>query len=119
MIYFFTLTALFYIYKEVTNSILGNSKSQCTVVYSVVGTPFYLMEHVKGRVFTDVTLTDLTLEERRLAYEAMCDVLTRIHKVDIKKAHLENYGKMGKCRLLDCGFYVPRIMDNDSAWKCG
>lgn len=50
---------------------------------SVVGTPFYLMEFVQGRVFKDATLSDLKHPLERFAvYHAMCDVLARIHKVD-------------------------------------
>lgn len=33
---------------------------------SVIGTPFYVMEFLEGRIFSDITLTKLPFEERRL-----------------------------------------------------
>lgn len=32
---------------------------------SVIGTPFYVMEFLKGRIFTDVRMLDISFEERR------------------------------------------------------
>lgn len=34
----------------------------------VIGTPFYVMEFLKGRIFTDVRMLDLPFEERREWY---------------------------------------------------
>jgi aminoglycoside phosphotransferase (APT) family kinase protein len=31
----------------------------------VIGTPFYVMEFIKGRIFTDVKMLDLPFEDRR------------------------------------------------------
>jgi aminoglycoside phosphotransferase (APT) family kinase protein len=31
----------------------------------VIGTPFYVMEFLKGRIFTDVKMLDLPFEERK------------------------------------------------------
>jgi len=63
---------------------------------SVLGTPFYLMGHVEGRVFKDPSLPGLSSGERRDIYRAMCDVLVRIHSVNITKAGLEDYGRHGE-----------------------
>ena len=35
---------------------------------SVIGTPFYVMEFLKGRIFGDVKMLDLPFEERRQWY---------------------------------------------------
>ena len=53
------------------------------------------MEHVPGRVFKDIHLTGMTPDERCKIYSAMVDVLVKIHKVDITKAGLDDYGKKG------------------------
>ena len=53
------------------------------------------MEHVKGRVFKEALLPESPPEERRQIYESMCDVLAKIHKVDIHEAGLDDYGKKG------------------------
>ena len=54
------------------------------------------MEYMPGRIFKDVSLPGMSTEERRLIYGAMSDVLAKIHKVDIERAHLTGYGKSGK-----------------------
>ena len=43
----------------------------------VVGTPFYLMERLEGRVFHDASLPGLQAEERRQIYFALADTLAR------------------------------------------
>ena len=62
---------------------------------SLLGTPFYVMEHVPGRVFKDIELKGMTVEERRQIYAAMVDVLVKIHRVNITEAGLDDYGKKG------------------------
>ena len=54
------------------------------------------MDYVKGRIFKDHRLPSLPPEERWSVYEALCDVLVKIHQVDIDKAKLSDYGKKGK-----------------------
>ena len=51
------------------------------------------MEHVEGRVFKDALLQDLSREDRKIVYQKMCEVLAKIHAVDIKAAGLQDYGK--------------------------
>ncbi|XP_014664040.1 PREDICTED: acyl-CoA dehydrogenase family member 10-like isoform X2 [Priapulus caudatus] len=62
---------------------------------SVIGTPFYMMEHVPGRIFKDPLLPNMTPVERSAIYTAMCDVLVKIHLVNIERAGLQDYGKPG------------------------
>ncbi|XP_078599605.1 acyl-CoA dehydrogenase family member 10-like isoform X1 [Branchiostoma floridae x Branchiostoma japonicum] len=62
---------------------------------SVIGTPFYLMEYVSGRLLKDPSLPGMDAEERKEIYSAMNEVLSNIHSVDIRKAGLEDYGKHG------------------------
>ena len=58
------------------------------------------MEHVSGRIFKDPKLPGLTYEERQQIYNAVIEVLVKIHKVDIKAAGLEGYGKEGQMPIL-------------------
>ncbi len=60
---------------------------------SVIGTPFYVMEFVDGRVFTDPGLADLRAEERSAIYDAMNDTLARLHKVDWRGVGLGDFGR--------------------------
>lgn len=60
---------------------------------SVIGTPFYVMEHVAGRVFTDRTLPGCEPAERAAIYGDMVRVLAALHEVDWRAAGLEGFGK--------------------------
>jgi aminoglycoside phosphotransferase (APT) family kinase protein len=61
----------------------------------IIGTPFYLMEHLSGRVFRDNALPGMTKDERAAIYDAMNDCLARLHRIDPQAAGLEGYGKPG------------------------
>ena len=63
--------------------------------FSVIGTPFYLMEFVPGRIFKDPSLPGLSPEERRKVYGAMNQTIAKIHSVDLHKAGIADYGKHG------------------------
>ncbi|KAJ2720739.1 hypothetical protein GGI07_004418 [Coemansia sp. Benny D115] len=62
---------------------------------SVVGTPFYLMEFLEGRVLADVRLPEIAPKERLAYWQALVDVLAKLHRVDYKKVGLGNYGREG------------------------
>ncbi len=61
----------------------------------VIGTPFYMMAHVEGRIFWDVRLPDLARDERVAIYEELARVLAAIHTVDVDAVGLGDYGKRG------------------------
>ncbi|XP_074966032.1 acyl-CoA dehydrogenase family member 10 isoform X2 [Phalacrocorax aristotelis] len=63
--------------------------------YSTLGTPFYLMEHCAGRVYSDVSLPALQPSQRRAIYAAMNQVLSKIHSVDLRAAKLEDLREHG------------------------
>jgi aminoglycoside phosphotransferase (APT) family kinase protein len=62
---------------------------------SVLGTIFYVMEQVEGRILWDGTLPDYQPAERRAIYEAEIDTLARLHNVDYQAIGLGDYGKPG------------------------
>ncbi|MBI1960506.1 MAG: phosphotransferase [Candidatus Rokubacteria bacterium] len=61
----------------------------------VVGTPFFIMECVHGRVIPDARLPGLTPADRAAMYDAMSDVLARLHNVDYAAVGLGDFGKPG------------------------
>jgi aminoglycoside phosphotransferase (APT) family kinase protein len=62
---------------------------------SVIGTPFYVMDFLEGRIFRDPQLPDLSPAERSAIYDNMNEVLARLHKVDHVKVGLGDFGKAG------------------------
>ncbi|WP_417522419.1 phosphotransferase family protein [Marinovum sp.] len=61
----------------------------------LVGTPFYLMERVEGRIFTDCALPELAVEERREIYMGLADAMARMHSVRPEDIGLADYGRPG------------------------
>ncbi|CAM9530049.1 unnamed protein product, partial [Laminaria digitata] len=61
---------------------------------SVIGTPFYLMEFVEGRIFSDAALPSMSRGDRAAAYASAAETLARLHRVDVVHAGLQGYGRM-------------------------
>lgn len=62
---------------------------------AVIGSAFYVMEHVSGRNFDDPRLADLPIADRMPIFEEMARVLAAIHSVDIDTVGLSDYGPEG------------------------
>ena len=62
---------------------------------SVIGTSFYVMDFLEGRIFRDPQLPGLAPAERAAIYDSMNDVLARLHKVDFASVGLGDFGKPG------------------------
>jgi len=62
---------------------------------NVIGTAFYVMEYVEGRVFTDVLLESLLPDERTAIYAELNRVIAALHCVDPIRAGLGDFGKPG------------------------
>ncbi|MBB5660306.1 phosphotransferase [Brevundimonas halotolerans] len=62
---------------------------------TVIGSMFYVMDKVEGRVFWDLKLPGLEPAERRAIYEAQTDTLAALHRFDPGAIGLSDYGKPG------------------------
>ncbi len=60
---------------------------------TVIGTAFYVMEHVPGRVFTDRTLPGVSPTDRAAMYDDAARVMAALHGVDWRAAGLEGFGR--------------------------
>ncbi len=61
----------------------------------VIGSMFYVMEFMDGRIFWDGALPAQTPPERTAIYEASVSVLAALHSVDVNQVGLGDYGKPG------------------------
>jgi aminoglycoside phosphotransferase (APT) family kinase protein len=59
----------------------------------VAGTPFYLMEHVEGRVIWEPHMPDAEPSERAAVYDAMNAVIARLHSFDPAALGLMDFGR--------------------------
>jgi aminoglycoside phosphotransferase (APT) family kinase protein len=62
---------------------------------NVIGTAFYVMEFVEGRVLWDGSLPGMTPAQRRAIYGEMNRVIAALHRVDYTAIGLADYGKAG------------------------
>lgn len=62
---------------------------------SVIGTAFYIMDCVEGRIFWDPALPDLSNGDRADIYSEMNRVIAALHSVDPHAVGLSDYGKSG------------------------
>ena len=61
----------------------------------VIGTWFYVMDHIDGRIFWDVTLPEVNREVRPRYFDAMNEALAQLHSIDYAAIGLANYGRPG------------------------
>ena len=63
---------------------------------AIIGTPFYIMERVKGRIFRNIIAREASGPiERAAIFDSMNETLVRIHQVDWRAHGLADYGKAG------------------------
>ena len=62
---------------------------------SVIGSMFYIMDHVQGRNFNEPAMPDLTKADRSKVISEMNRVLAALHSVDIDAVGLSDYGPEG------------------------
>ncbi|XP_077869538.1 LOW QUALITY PROTEIN: acyl-CoA dehydrogenase family member 11-like [Saccoglossus kowalevskii] len=61
----------------------------------VIGTEFYVMQHMQGRIYRDVMLPEVEPSKRGPLYKAANEALARLHQIDWKALDLQDYGKEG------------------------
>lgn len=62
---------------------------------SVIGSSFYVMDYVPGRIFEDASLPGLQPAERRALYLDLVRVLGELHRLDPDAIGLGDYGRAG------------------------
>jgi len=62
---------------------------------AIIGSMFYLMEFVPGRIFWDPSLPEIAVGKRAGHYDAMLQSLAALHTVDPNTVGLADFGKPG------------------------
>ena len=69
---------------------------------AVVGTPFYIMEFLDGRIFEDPSFPGVTARERNDMWHEAVKTIAKMHRVDPAAVDLSSYGK-------HAGFYNRQL----------
>jgi aminoglycoside phosphotransferase (APT) family kinase protein len=62
---------------------------------TVIGTSFYVMEMVEGRIFWQASFPEVEAAERPVYFDAMNATIAALHRIDPEAAGLADYGKPG------------------------
>ena len=60
---------------------------------AIIGTPFYVMDFLDGRILSHSALPELGREDRLLAHQSAIDTLAALHSVDVNTIGLGDYGR--------------------------
>ena len=74
----------------------------------VIGTIFYIMDHVDGKIHWDPTLPNSNSNDRKEIYEQTADVLAALHSIDVEKEGLMDFGKPGNYFERQVGRWVKQ-----------
>lgn len=62
---------------------------------AIIGSMYYLMQYIPGRIFWDPSLPELSSDARTAHYDAALDALVSLAQVDVVACGLSDYGKPG------------------------
>jgi len=84
---------------------------------AVIGTWFYVMDMVEGRIFWDATFPDVSRDERPAYFDAMNDVIARLHSFDPEAIGLGDFGKPGNYFARQIGRWSKQYLADELAGR--
>ena len=81
---------------------------------SIIGTPFYLMEYMDGRVLWDASMNDHSKEESYGVYSSMNSTMASLHSVDPYEIGLETFGKPGNYVGRQVSIWTKQYQDSET-----
>ncbi len=84
---------------------------------SIIGTWFYVMDMVEGRVFWDATFPQVSREERPAYFDAMNETLARLHMIDFSAIGLSDYGRAGNYFERQIGRWTKQYLEDADAGR--
>jgi len=83
----------------------------------VIGTWFYVMECVDGRIIWDATFPSVSRAERPRYFDAMNETLARLHSVDYVAIGLADYGRPGNYFERQISRWSMQYLDDEAAGR--
>ena len=83
----------------------------------VIGTAFYVMQRVEGRVLWDPALPELPKAERRGIHAAFIETLAQLHKLDVAALGLSDFGRPGNSFVRQIGRWSKQYQAEPEAGR--
>ncbi|TAK99455.1 MAG: phosphotransferase family protein [Rhodospirillaceae bacterium] len=83
----------------------------------VIGTWFYVMEMVEGRIFWDATVPGVSPDERAAIFDAMNAAMAQLHMVDYEAVGLGDYGRPGNYFERQIGRWSKQYLEDADAGR--
>lgn len=80
----------------------------------VIGSAFYVMDHVVGRNINDPTMPNMDPQSRAETIAEMCRVLACLHEVDIEAVGLSDYGPPGNYFVRQLGRWTKQYRASET-----
>lgn len=84
---------------------------------SVLGTPFYVMERVEGRIFWDAAFRNVPDGDRALYFDAMNQTIASLHSIDPTAVGLEGYGRSGNYFSRQISRWSRQYLEDEAAGR--
>jgi len=84
---------------------------------AIIGTWFYVMEMVRGRIFWDSTLPGLTAHERPVYFDAMNTTIAKLHSFDPQAIGLNDYGRGGNYFARQIARWSRQYIEDEAAGR--
>jgi aminoglycoside phosphotransferase (APT) family kinase protein len=84
---------------------------------SVIGTPFYVMDMVEGRIFWDPTFPEVAREQRPAYFDAMNATIAALHGIEPEAAGLGDYGRPGNYFERQIGRWSKQYLADEKAGR--
>jgi aminoglycoside phosphotransferase (APT) family kinase protein len=83
----------------------------------VIGTPFYVMDMVEGRIFWDATFPDVGRDERPAYFDAMNATIAQLHGLDPQAVGLGDYGRPGNYFARQISRWSKQYLQDEEAGR--
>ncbi len=84
---------------------------------TVIGTAFYIMDCVEGRVIWDTSFPDAAREDRPRYFDAMNETLAKLHSVDYAAIGLADFGRPGNYFARQIARWSKQYLEDEAAGR--
>ncbi|MEK9212364.1 phosphotransferase family protein [Sphingomonas sp. 2378] len=84
---------------------------------SVIGTPFFVMEMVEGRIFWDAAFAEIARADRPAYFDAMNATIAALHRIDPEAVGLGDYGRPGNYFARQIARWSGQYLDDADAGR--